>query len=325
MPEKLQHITKIIRDFLFSAVNREFLIFLFFLVLSSAYWLMSVLNDTMEREIQIPVQLTGVPGNVVVLADSMPNVRIVVRDKGFVLATYMYRKHTPPVKVPFQTYAKTSDKITVTASEMQKLVSQQLSGSTKIVSVKPEKLELAYNHGKHKRVPVKMLGVVSADANYYLARVQFRPAYVTVYGSSQILDSLTAVYTVRQDIRNVRDTLSAVVRLRPIPGTKFVPDKVRMTLCPDVMVEATTSVPIIPANVPVTKTLRTFPSQVDVSYVIGASQYKKIGVSQFTVVADYHSTAGGTTEKCSLRIVRSPRDARNVRLAVSDVDYLIEQ
>lgn len=325
MLDKLHKIAKIVRDFLFGMINREFLIFLFFLVLSSAYWLLSVLNDTMEREIQVPVQVTGLPADVVVLVDSMPQMRVVVRDKGFVVATYMFRKHTPPVKIPFQTYAKTPDKITVTASELQKLVGQQLSGSTKLVSVKPEKLEFNYNHGKYKRVPVKLLGVVSADDSYYLARVQLRPEYVTVYGSSELLDSLTAVNTVRQNIRNVRDTLSTVVRLRPIPGTKIVPDKVRMTLYPDVMVEATTSVPVIPTNVPVAKTLRTFPSQVDVSYVIGASQYKKIGVSQFTVVADYQSTADGTAEKCSLRIVRAPREAHNVRLAVSAVDYLIEQ
>lgn len=325
MLERLQQIIKIVRDFLFSAFNREFLIFLFFLVLSSAYWLMSVLNDTMEREIRIPVQLTGVPDNVVVLADSMPQLRVVVRDKGFVIATYMFRRQTPPVKIAFPTYAKASDNIAVTASELQKLVGQQLSGSTKLVSVKPDKLEFSYNYGMHKRVPVKVLGVVSADDSYYLARVQFRPSYVTVYGSSQMLDSLTAIYTERQDIRNVRDTLSTVVRLRAVPGTKCVPDKVRMTLYPDVMIEVTTSVPIVPTNVPVTKTLRTFPSQVDVSYVIGASQYKKIGVSQFTVVADYNTTADGTAEKCNLRIVRAPRDAHNVRLSLPSVDYLIEQ
>ncbi|MCM1078775.1 MAG: YbbR-like domain-containing protein [Bacteroidales bacterium] len=286
---------------------------------------MSVLNDTMERELRIPVQLTGVPANVVVLVDSMPQIRAVVRDKGFVVATYLFRNQTPPVKIPFSAYSKSSDKIAVTSSELQKLVTQQLSGSTKLVSLKPDKLEFAYNHGKYKRVPVKVLGVVSADDSYYLARVQFRPEYVTVYGSAQILDSITAVYTERQDIRNVRDTLSTVVRMRSVPGTKIVPEKVRMTLYPDVMVEATTSVPIIPTNVPVTKTLRTFPSQVDVSYVIGASQYKKLGVSQFTVIADYNTTADGTAEKCNLRIIRSPRDAHNVRLAMPSVDYLIEQ
>ena len=47
---QLPNIMTIVRDLLFGTFNREFLIFLFFLVLSAAYWFMSVLNDTMERE-----------------------------------------------------------------------------------------------------------------------------------------------------------------------------------------------------------------------------------------------------------------------------------
>ena len=79
-----------IRDFLFSIINKEFLIFLFFLVLSTTYWLMSVLNETMEREIIVPVKLSNIPDNAIVLTDETVPLRVTIRDKGYTIAAYLY-------------------------------------------------------------------------------------------------------------------------------------------------------------------------------------------------------------------------------------------
>ena len=98
-----------------------------------------------------------------------------------------------------------------------------------------------------------------------------------------------------------------------------------MTLYPDIMIEAVANVPVTAINVPEGCVLRTFPPQVQVHYVVGAKQYNNIDVSNFTVVADYSSTAGGEQKKCQLRLVKSPRAARNPYLSTTQVDYLIEQ
>ena len=61
MENRLTQILRVVRNFLFSSVNKEFLIFLFFLFLSSVFWLMMTLNETYEKEISVPVRLVGVP------------------------------------------------------------------------------------------------------------------------------------------------------------------------------------------------------------------------------------------------------------------------
>ena len=87
---RLFHIFGLVRNFLFSWMNREFLVFLFFLILSGAFWLLMSLNETYEKEIEVPVQLVEVPKNVVLISDSTVNVRVAVRDKGFSLLAYLY-------------------------------------------------------------------------------------------------------------------------------------------------------------------------------------------------------------------------------------------
>ena len=90
MENRLTQILRVVRNFLFSSVNKEFLIFLFFLFLSSVFWLMMTLNETYEKEISVPVRLVGVPKNAVLTTEMEDTVRVTVRDKGFALASYIY-------------------------------------------------------------------------------------------------------------------------------------------------------------------------------------------------------------------------------------------
>ena len=46
---------------MFNSVNKEFLIFLFFLILSGTFWLLMTLNETYEKEIEVPVTLVEIP------------------------------------------------------------------------------------------------------------------------------------------------------------------------------------------------------------------------------------------------------------------------
>src|SRR3712207_6001934 len=79
----LAHIYRIIRNFLFSWLNREFLIFLFFLALSGLFWLLMTLNETYEAEISVPVRIVNVPRNIVLTTEVDDTFRVTVRDKGF--------------------------------------------------------------------------------------------------------------------------------------------------------------------------------------------------------------------------------------------------
>ena len=314
-----------IRDFLFSIINKEFLIFLFFLVLSTTYWLMSVLNETMEREIIVPVKLSNIPDNAIVLTDETVPLRVTIRDKGYTIAAYLYGEELSTIKLPFANYFKGEQKCIVNTNELNKLVAAQLYSSSKILSIKPERLEFPFNQGQHKRLPIKFRGTVKPAESYHLARITFSPDSVMVYSSQQTLDSLQNVVTEPVNILDFNDTISQKIRIESIKGSKIVPNEVRMTLYPDILVEATINVPITPINVPEGMVMRTFPSQIQVNYIIGAARYHKISQKNFMVVADYSATNEGEQKQCQLKLVKAPSDTRNIKLKANYVDYLLEQ
>ena len=145
--DKRRRILHIVRKSLFRLVNKDFLIFLFFLALSSVFWLLMTLNETYEQEIRIPVSMVNVPDNVVLLSSETDTVKVTVRDKGLVLLGYVYGDALRPMRLNFKSYVRGTGSASVTASELQRLVYQQLSASSKIVSVKSDKLEFFFNYG----------------------------------------------------------------------------------------------------------------------------------------------------------------------------------
>lgn len=315
-----------VRNFLFSSANREFLTFFFFLVLSTIFWLMTALNETYEREIGVPAYLVNIPKNVVVTSDMEDTVRVTVRDKGFALLAYTYGEGIRPINVNFQSaITRQSGYGVVSSQELMKMINQRFSGSSKIVQVKPDRLDFHYNYGLSRQVSVKMSGHVVPGKSFYLARTRFWPEKVTVYGSKQALDSLRFVKTVPINITNFNDTVLRTVALETIKGVKIVPNTVRIGLYPDILTEENIEVPITAINMPEGKVLRTFPQRVTVNFIVGASMFRSISPEQFAVVVDYNEIIDHPSDMCSIHLRETPQGVRNARLKMTQVDYLIEE
>ena len=315
-----------VRNFLFSSANREFLTFFFFLVLSTIFWLMTALNETYEREIGVPAYLVNIPKNVVVTSDMEDTVRVTVRDKGFALLAYTYGEGIRPINVNFQSaITRQSGYGVVSSQELMKMINQRFSGSSKIVQVKPDRLDFHYNYGQSRQVSVEMAGHVVPGKSFYLARTRFWPEKVTVYGSKQALDSLRFVKTVPINITNFNDTVLRTVALETIKGVKIVPNTVRIGLYPDILTEENIEVPITAINMPEGKVLRTFPQRVTVNFIVGASMFRSISPEQFAVVVDYNEIIDHPSDKCSIHLRETPQGVRNARLKMTQVDYLIEE
>ena len=324
--KELTEIGRFIKNFLFSIVNREFLIFLFFLLVSGTFWLLTALNETVEREFEVPVSLIGVPKDVVITTDIQDTLKVTLRDKGFTLAAYMSSHRLQPMQVVFNNYtAKDNGRGQVAQSELQRYISQQLYGSTKITSVKPDRLEFFYNHGISKKVPVRLIGKIVPAENYYLSRTICQPSQVTVFADKALLDSISFVGTEQLRLVNFADTVVRKVKLQTIRGAKIVPAEVEVTFCPDILTEETVEVPIEAVGTPEGKVLRTFPSRVKVRFSVGANQFRQIKADQFRVEADFSALGDSPSEKCPIFLRKSPPNVSNARLEIGMVDYLIEQ
>lgn len=318
-------IWKTIKTFLFSKVNRELMIFLFFLALSGIFWLLLALNETYEKEIAVPVAIRNVPKNAVLTSDEVDTVKMTIRDKGYALMSYLYGDKINDVSVNFRNYSRNNGTGYVTAQELQKLVYQQLATSSKIISVKPEKLEFFYNYGAKKKVPVRWNGRVIPEELYFISRVEYSPDSVVIFAPEEKLDSINMVYTEPLNYVNFRDTLRVKCEINKQKGVKAVPDQVKITFFTDVLTEERIEgIPVKGINMPKGKVLRTFPAKVSVKFVTGVSIYRNLRPEDFTVIADYNEIRRQSSEKCHIYLKDVPRGISRAQLEITQVDYLIE-
>lgn len=317
-------IFSIVRNFLSSIVNKEFLIFLFFLIVSGLFWLVITMTETYEREFSVPLRLVNVPKDVVVTSEVDDTIKVAVRDKGYILLAYKYNLTSKPISIDYRHYAQKDEKGTVSTSELQKLIYQQMYKPSRIIGMKPDRLVYYYTRGKSKTVPLRLNGKIVTGQSHYVSKIVFSPERVDVYARKSLLDSIHYAFTENMIISNLTDTVVKIVDLKKIPGAKFVPSEVKVTIYPDILTEAHVEVPITAVNMPAGKTLRTFPSRVKVLFVTGVGNVRNISASQFRVEADYQDIEAHPSEKCSLSIVGTPQGVRNPHLEISEVDYLIE-
>lgn len=321
----IRGIGRFIRLFLFSRGNKEFLIFLFFLALSGAFWLSLTLNDTYEQEFAIPVAVVDVPKNAVLTSDEVDTVKMTIRDKGIFLISYYNGDYLKNIRIHFRSHSHNNGTGTIAAQELQKIVYSRLFSSSKILSTKPDKLEFYYSYGTKKKVPVRWSGRVIPEELYFISRVEYSPDSVTIYASEEKLDSINMVYTEQLNYANFRDTLSVYCRLSKIKSVKMVPDHVQVNFFTDVLTEERIEgIPVQGINMPEGKTLRTFPAKVAVNFVTGVNVYRNLRPQDFTVVVDYNDIKKNLSEKCDIHLKDVPSGISRARLETTQVDYLIE-
>lgn len=315
-----------IRNFLFSNVNKQFLYFLFFLLLSSIFWLIMTLNETYEKEIKIPTRVVNVPKNVVLTSVATDTVRVTIRDKGWVFFSYLFGEDIDAIRIPFKSYDRGNGSGSISANDIRRLTEQQLETSSKVVSVKPDKLEFYYNNGECKRVPVRYVGRVIPDQLYFISQTEYLPDSVDVYASKEKLDSIRVIQTETLNYTGFRDTLSIDCRLAHTHDVKVVPEHIHINFHTDVLTEESLDgVPIMCINQPPGKVLRTFPPKITVHFVAGVSRIRTLHAEDFVVIADYREIMQHPTEKCNIYLRSVPHGVSRVSMDVKQVDYLIEE
>lgn len=315
-----------IKNFLFSKTNKELLIFLLFFLLSATFWISQTLSDEFEVEINVPIKWNGLSNDVILTSELPTHITLNVRDKGTLLVSYVYGKRTPAIAIDCAAYTNgvTAGRVAIPVSEIREQIENKLPSSTVILSLSPDTLEYFFNKGDHKKIPVAPAGNIQASPEYYVRQVTFRPDSVTAYAPTAILDTLKNAYTAPLYLTDLKENKNISAPLQKVRGTKFAPERVSMNIMVDMFTEKTVEVPITGINFPATKTLRTFPSKVNVSFRVGMYAFKDVTAKDFVIAVSYEELLQLNGEKLRVRLKAWPQNVSNIKIEPAQVDYLIE-
>ena len=304
--------------------NKQFLVFLFFLCLSASFWLFEVLNETTEQEIEVPIEIRGIPEDVVITGDLPEFTRATLRDKGVTLMGYNFGGILRPIVLEWKSITNAKGHVRILPNELRRQLSAQLSQGTQIVSMRPDTLEFYYNYGLRKRVPVSLKGNLQAAQGYEITHTRFLPDSVTVYASNEILDSIKAAYVKPEYLKNITDSTTLQLSIERMRGVKFEPSSVKLQIFSDRLVEKRVKLTVHAQGFPAGKQLLPIPQEVEVAFYVPMSMYRSIDASAFAVSVHYKDLPADGSTSCPVRIDKVPDGVSRVRTIPAAIEYVIE-
>lgn len=322
----LRGLARRVRALFHTSRGKDLLIFLLFILVSYAFWLVMTLNEEAQRELHVPLRITDLPEQYTFISDVPENVQVSVRDKGSSLFRYSWGG-MPQLRISYSDMRRSAGKdsrLVFTEQEMSARVRSLFGAQAQVNAIHPDSLSLIYTDRPGRRVKVIPEVNASTAWNSVIAgAVTVQPDSVTVYTVPQISGPVREARTLSVNFGDLSETLTTEVRLQPVPGARMVPDRVTVTVPVEPLIAKQRSVNVSLIGAPHSASVVLFPSRVDVTYLVPMSAYNN-EVGAITVVADY-SHRSTATARIPVHVTSAPDLCHSITLATDSVEYLLEQ
>ena len=325
-PQQLESTKRFIRNFLRINNSREFLVFLFFLLVAFFFWYLTTMSNEYDMTYTPKVTLKNVPNKMIVTSPLPKSIEVTLKDKGDKLIEFKVRGKLKEIDVDYRQF--TPNKMghaAIYGAELHRLISAQLPPSTQIVAISHDTLQYYVAAAQGVKVPVRINGRIEADNQHEIERISLIPDRITVYAPSVYLDTLTAVYTPKIQHVGISDSISQIIELTPKhKSILYDPSEVMLHVAVSPYVTKSLEVPITGYLFPYEISLKTFPSKARVSFRVSLEDFDKITEKDLTLQVHYTQIQDNRSGKVALHIANPPANIANIKIEPSEVDYLLE-
>jgi hypothetical protein len=325
---RIRYALKKVKNFLRRVKSKELLTFLFFICLSSLFWLMQSMNEESETSYRIPIRYCNVPDDVVLTPTPVGHLTVRLRDKGIVLLDYSFRHKFHTIDIDLAPYfGSAGGTIHIKEDFLTSVVKRQLKATTMLATIVPDTLSIGYSHLGDKWVSVRFDGLALPAEQFRLAGdISIEPDSVQVFAPHTVLDTLSYISTRFSSLTELTATVSKSIELSVPSGAKVVPSSVTLTVPVEEYTEKRLTLPISVVGVPDSLQLRLFPSVAEVSFFCSVGDFSTISADAFRAEVNFAERSQGSRRATHLgvELVEMPINVSNVRLQPDSVEYLIE-
>ena len=303
--------------------GREFLLFLFFFLVSCSLWMMMTLNKYYETEIEIPLRVKKIPDDTYAVSTGNNNITLKIKDRGTVLLNYKMQTFLP-VTAEYNDFRKQNGTLSLSTNALKKQIEGQLSSSSEILAISPDSI-IYYTQESTQKYPVEIDGEISSAIQYEIGDIKITPDSVWVFGPQTATDTINFIYTENIEKKELRDSLSFDIKLRNTKGVKYNPEKVNIKIPVTPYTEKTFTADIKGIGFPSAYKLKAFPSKAKITFNVNIVQIDSIQEKDFSLGIMYGDILNNKSDRVKLTLLKSPENVRDIRIIPNEVEYLIER
>lgn len=207
-------------------------------------------------------------------------------------------------------------------------INRQLGTSQKVVHTYPDSLFFDFSKGFVKKVPVQLIQKLDFDHQYGIAgKIEVKPAFVTLTGSLEDLESIHRCQTEVLEVHNVNHSITTKVPLKHLLKTNvgIQPLCVEVQIPVDEFTEKVVEVPLKILNKSVFDDIKLFPKKVKITFLIALSQYGQIDPDFFEASVDLDKWRQYEYKQLPVTLTRFPDYCKLVQLEPQNVDFIIHK
>lgn len=303
-------------------LKKDILTYLLFVALATMVWWGRSMSSLRDTNITLPIVYTDVPEQVVFDAPLPEELKITIRDNGKQLRRIDSGRLILTLSLGSQ-LTEQEGTVHIAAEILRPKLQDMLPGSTVVLQMQPEVIEVGYHRQEEKDVEVRLMAEWMPAPQYQMRSLPVvEPQTVRVYGKKADLKNLRFIPTEDLKIKDIRDTMRCTVGLAVPEGLRVVPQNVNVLFVTEQFTEKTFTLPVEVYGCPEGESLRLFPQTVTVQARVGMSHFNDVHEGDFHVLCHFPKT-----DQMSVR-VEVECDNPNVtyvRTTPSELEYIIER
>lgn len=272
MNEKAHELHRKVQAALHSSRGKDVLLYLLFVAVAFVFWVFLSLDTEVQRDFELPLEVQDMPDSVTVIGQIPSEIGVSVKGKDSQLLRYMWGKMSP---VKFKWNENLAENAFLLSHvKLEARLRDYFGSGVQVVSCRPDSVRVAYTTLPGIKVKLNVQADIRPNLQYIISGpIRADVDSVTLYSSTDLPHSLKFVSTEPVVKSELKDTMRYEVKVKPIAGVRIVPDKVIVTVPVEPLISRRRTINLDVMNLPPDKGLITFPSKVDISYLVPMSAY----------------------------------------------------
>ncbi len=302
--------------------NQKIRSFLFFLLLATTIWFLTKFSKPLVAVFQLNLEYSNLPEQTLVSPDAPQKLLITVNANGFKLLTEFFRDKSLVLDLSAGRVLE-NNKIRFNQDQLLAFCYRKIPAAD-VISINTKELIVPVDRMSAKTIDVVFQGEVVLEKGFKLVGTpQMKPRKITLYGPSQMIDSISSVNTIYTSLIDLRANLTKNIPLESLWSQKLSrsQDSVLWTAEIREYTQKEIELPVEIINIPKGRRLQIFPETMILSVEIPVDEYALYDESNFKLICDY-------TERISEdsfmipRLTNLPDGVFKPELSNKKVDYV---
>ncbi|MFK5879404.1 MAG: hypothetical protein QM478_07895 [Flavobacteriaceae bacterium] len=307
--------------------NLKLRVFLVFLSLSIVLWLLINLSKIYTSDVEFEVKYINLPIDKVLQSTPINRFDALVVSTGFTLLRYQLKSKELMIDLKALAYKSGTTFYYLPNNHLSDLKAQ-LDVDTKIDRIKQDTIFFNLGINISKKIPVKLVSDIHYKLGYNLIdKIFLSPDSVSIIGPKAQLDTIHIINTKQLVLTDVSEEIQQNIELQ-LPASKQIATSdlmVAVSAKVDKFTEGSFKAPFTVINIPEGYSVTTFPSEIEVTYIVALSNFSKITEDSFIIECDFEQAINNELNYLIPVLKQTPTLVSSYKITPNKIDFLIEK